>query len=75
MSNYDDILNKIRELIPDAPDDWIQRISKVLGVAESTIYSYANGTRGRRNGGTKKVLIELKKLVEDETKNTKQLIA
>lgn len=68
------VLTKIKELIPQAPADWAQKIAKELDKSVDSVYSYANGTRGLRRGYPQKVLASLKKMIEEKQTETKMLI-
>lgn len=68
-----DILQKIKELIPQAPGYWADVISSKMKRTLASVYYYANGERGIRKGCHKEVLRLLIELVEKENKNVRKL--
>jgi len=69
------VIDKIQELIPDAPGDWVEQIASKMGKSTESVYAYARGDRGARKGYHKTVLRHLKELVAEEMKQTKKLLA
>lgn len=68
-----DILQKIKELIPQAPGYWVDVISSKMKRTRASVYYYANGERGIRKGCHKEVLRLLMELVEKENKSIRKL--
>lgn len=73
--NKAQIIEKIKELIPDAPGDWAEQIAEKMGKSTESVYAYARGDRGSRTGFHKEVLRHLKVLVANETKEIKKLLS
>lgn len=73
--NKDKIIDKIQELIPLAPEDWVKQIADLMGCSEGSVYAYVRGDRGSRTGNHKTVLLHLKTLVDKEQKKIKKLLS
>jgi predicted transcriptional regulator len=69
------IIEKIKELIEEAPEDWAKQIAKLMNCSEESVYAYARGDRGSRTGNHKTVLEHLKTLVDQENRRLKKLLA
>ena len=68
------ILEKIQELVPQAPDDWAVRISEIMGKSRESIYAYARGDKGVRKGYPREVLRHLIDIIDEETRKTEKLL-
>jgi len=76
MANInEDVLQKISELIPQAPGYWVDVISAKMKVTRASVYYYVNGQRGLRKGRHLEVLRLLIELIEKENKGIAKLIA
>jgi len=69
-----EVILKIKELIPTAPHFWASAIAGKMKKSDDSIYAYVRGDKGIRRGHHKEVLKQLKKLIEDETDRTKDLL-
>ena len=74
MPNNEQVLNRIKELIPQAPTDWIERTASEMGKSTDSVYAYCGGRRGLKKGQHKEVLRILNRLVEEEQAETIKLI-
>ncbi|OFX52412.1 MAG: hypothetical protein A2066_21695 [Bacteroidetes bacterium GWB2_41_8] len=70
-----EIIERIKELIPQAPPDWADTIAAKMGKSSGAVYAYARGDRGIRKGYHKEVLAQLKELVAEENERTKELLS
>jgi ACT domain-containing protein len=71
----DTITIRISELLKRAPKNWVKQASKIMGKKESTIYSYANGIRAKKNMDSRIQLHSiLKSMIEDYEKNIDKLL-
>lgn len=71
----EEILTKIKELIPQAPANWAETIASKMGKSTDSVYCYVRGQRGIRKGQHKEVLKLLKELVLIEQAETQKLIS
>jgi hypothetical protein len=71
----EEIIEKIKELIPQAPSYWADSIAGKMNKSTDSVYAYARGDRGIRAGYHKEVLRLLKELVAEENKRTKELLS
>ena len=71
----DAILEKIQELIPEAPECWKSIIASKMGRSIESINKYVDGTRGINKGQHKEVLRLLKIVVEEEKLRVKKLLS
>jgi len=71
----DAVLEKIQELIPQAPECWKSVIASKMGRSIESINKYVDGTRGINKGQHKEVLRLLKILVEEENLRVKKLLS
>ena len=69
------VLIKIKELIPDAPDDWAERIGILMNKKQGTIHQYCTGNIGTRNKKAIEVLKHLKNLVAEQKAEIERLTA
>jgi len=74
MNIQNKVIEKIKELIPQAPSNWAATIGEQMGKTPDSVYKYARGHRGRRLGYTAEVLIQLQKIVETENERIENLI-
>ena len=74
MNDNEKIIQQISELIPLAPDYWVDIVAAKMGKKRGSIYYYARGLRGVRQGAHKEVLRFLIELVDKEKKRTARLI-
>ena len=56
------IIEKMKEIIPNLPQDWASRVGEKLGVTADLVRSYARGDRGVRN---KKMSLEILKAMKE----------
>jgi len=70
-----EILERIQELIPEAPTFWKSSIAAKMGKSEESVTKYVSGGRGIRAGYHKEVLRLLKELVAQENERTKKLLS
>ena len=70
-----EVLQKIKELIPQVPAYWATVVSSKMGKSADSVYAYVRGTKGIRAGYHKEVLRLLKELVTDENKRTEKLLS
>lgn len=71
----DEVLEKIKELIPKAPASWKESIADRMGKSIESITKYVAGGRGMKSGYHKDVLMHLKQLVAEEDERTKELLS
>lgn len=71
----DEVLEKIKELIPKAPASWKETIAASMGKSTESITKYVAGGRGMKSGYHKDVLRLLKELVSEENERTKKLLS
>lgn len=71
----EEIIEKIKELTPQAPPDWADKIATQMVKSVDSVYAYARGDRGIRRGYHKEVLRILKELVAEENERTKELLS
>lgn len=71
----DAVLEKIQELIPQAPEYWKSIIAAKMGRSIESINKYVDGTRGMKSGQHKEVLRLLKELVAEENLRIQKLLS
>jgi hypothetical protein len=69
-----EILQKISELIKNAPDTWAETIAIKMGKSVNSVYAYARGDRGLKKGYHKEVLKFLKEIIASEKLENEKLI-
>jgi len=69
-----EILKRIKELIPDAPYFWKETIATKMGKSTESVTKYVTGGRGMKVGHHKEVLRLLKEIVEEENQRIKKLL-
>jgi len=75
LEKKDEVLEKIKELIPKAPANWKESIAARMEKSIESITKYVAGDRGLRRGYHKEVLRILKELVAEENERTKKLLS
>ena len=75
INSNDLIIQKISELIPEAPHDWAKIIAKKMGKTEVSIYAYARGERGLRRGYPLQLLKHLNKLIAERNQEIEKITA
>lgn len=68
------ILAQIAELIPQAPEFWMDAIAGRMDKKRTSIFYYAKGERGMRKGYHEEVLLHLTDLVEKEKERKNSVI-
>lgn len=71
----DAILEKIQELIPEAPEYWKNIVATKMGRSIESVNKYIDGSRGIKSGQHKEVLRLLKVLVEEEKLRVEKLLS
>nr|WP_319570224.1 hypothetical protein [uncultured Draconibacterium sp.] len=74
MDEKQELLTRIAELIKKAPADWVETAAREMKKSEQSIYAYARGDRGVRQGKHKEVYKILTRLVEQSEKEIKELL-
>ncbi|MDP2058174.1 MAG: hypothetical protein Q8J97_00430, partial [Flavobacteriaceae bacterium] len=69
------VLEKIQELIPQAPEYWKSIIASKMGRSIESVNKYVDGSRGTKSGQHKEVLSLLKVLVEEEKLRVQKLLS
>lgn len=69
------VIDKIQELIPQAPSDWADTIAGLMGKSVSSVRQYATGIKGIRSDKPLLVLEHLKNIVAERQKQIKKLTA
>lgn len=69
------VTKRIQELIKQAPALWVDEVAERMNKSVVTIYAYARGERGTKNGQHKEVLRILKEIVAREQKEIQKLIS
>ena len=75
MNDIDKVINKIEELIPEAPSAWAEIIAEKMGKSTAMIRNYARGEKGLRTDGPLEVLRHLKAIIKKRKEIIEKLIA
>lgn len=63
ITHSNTVIDEIQKKIAHAPHNWASVVAAKMGKSETTIYAYANGTRGLRRGYPVEVLKHLNEII------------
>ena len=69
------VIDRIRELLPDAPSYWVDLVAKKMRRTTDSVYAYVRGDRGIKKGQHKEVLRLLKGIVDKTLKEDEDLLS
>lgn len=70
-----EFLQKINELIPQGPPDYIKKLAEKMGKSEDSIRCYIAGTRGTKKGAQRDVLRYLREIVDEYQTENKLILS
>lgn len=65
MNDIEKVINRIQELIPQAPSNWVKIVADRMGKSEASIRGYATGTKHPRSEKPIEVLKHLRAIIEE----------
>lgn len=66
MSVIEPVMIKMREIIPNLPQNWAEQVGDKMGISKEVVRQYARGDRGRRNKKKAIEILRFMKEIEEE---------
>lgn len=68
MTIFITVVEKMKKIIPNLPDDWAETVGERIGITKEVVRSYTRGDRGKRNKKRALDILRTMKELESEFK-------